>query len=607
MKKFMMSSFYINEGMDEYAPIPKTRRAAPLLTLAWFVAMQVDLVWSNLCDSDPFYITDRWLVTPRHQFLMEVCRHIRQRLNDQSTCQEWREWFCNEPDTRHIHDMNTYRLEQWFYDLRSEFGNDYISACSFIDYMFENGEYSPYYQRRFLTFLPRRWAKKPQYWPVAINAYWTRGEQNKIEKILKRLPKSIADVVIHIYCNFNSRRDFNLNKCLETIRQGPDAVWKKYRNQAPPQYYWKALYGRVPVEEDLLNWPYELIRNLKPNFKYFLRGFKTYQDYVKASDSQTYYQPHIVQAMANLFSVLGPKTEKYIQDRAIALNDSTNYWYHIHEYGIDLKPHADATVLWKWRRQQDGNLTRVANRWHEMVGVKTYQEAVAWIAASKYERVEIKALAVEAANAGYPQWAFERAQEKLKGMTFPEVETIPSVSAEADGYSMFKMDRGDMRGLFLGHYTNCCQHPDGAGESCAWHGYENQDGGFYVVTKGDKIIAQSWIWREGPDVCFDSMEMLSRDYGQKILPLYREVASKLIGKLGITRVLVGAGYPEAFDPENNVQGSVECSVDTVTSPARTPAGCYTDASDGSYRPCQQYFLAGENPPEEIMVDEEWKY
>lgn len=129
--------------------------------------------------------------------------------------------------------------------------------------------------------------------------------------------------------------------------------------------------------------------------------------------------------------------------------------------------------------------------------------------------------------------------------TTPITESIPFVSANIDGYSMFRLERDDIRGPILGLITNCCQHPWGMGRSCAYHGTENPDGCFYVVTnKKGEIIAQSWTWKncETGTLCFDNIEALDGGYSDIIRSLYMSVSLKLIGRLGITKIIVGTGY-----------------------------------------------------------------
>jgi hypothetical protein len=79
-------------------------------------------------------------------------------------------------------------------------------------------------------------------------------------------------------------------------------------------------------------------------------------------------------------------------------------------------------------------------------------------------------------------------------------------------YHLYKIPDGDMRGLLLGEFTNCCQHLANQGADCAKHGFLSEEGGFYVIAhkKTDQIIGQSWAWRgEKDELVFDSLESLS--------------------------------------------------------------------------------------------------
>lgn len=80
-----------------------------------------------------------------------------------------------------------------------------------------------------------------------------------------------------------------------------------------------------------------------------------------------------------------------------------------------------------------------------------------------------------------------------------------------EGYRFYKLPDGDIRGLQLGEFTNCCQHLAGVGEDCAKHGFLSEAGGFYVVEEKESsdIVAQSWVWRgKKGELCFDSLESL---------------------------------------------------------------------------------------------------
>lgn len=89
--------------------------------------------------------------------------------------------------------------------------------------------------------------------------------------------------------------------------------------------------------------------------------------------------------------------------------------------------------------------------------------------------------------------------------------TIDGAEFGKPEYQLHKLPDGDVRGLFLGEFTDCCQHLADAGRDCAKHGFLSEEGGFYVVAhkKTQEIIAQSWAWRGATDeLVFDSLESL---------------------------------------------------------------------------------------------------
>ncbi len=72
----------------------------------------------------------------------------------------------------------------------------------------------------------------------------------------------------------------------------------------------------------------------------------------------------------------------------------------------------------------------------------------------------------------------------------------------------------------IGDITNCCQHIDGAGDSCVRDGYTNPHAGFLVFEEsihdkdgkptGEKrILGQSYVWYdpETQTVCYDNIEI----------------------------------------------------------------------------------------------------
>ena len=103
------------------------------------------------------------------------------------------------------------------------------------------------------------------------------------------------------------------------------------------------------------------------------------------------------------------------------------------------------------------------------------------------------------------------ANDNKKGGAIPEI-AIEGKVFDKEGYRFRRLADGDVKGLLLGEFTDCCQHLGNQGSSCATHGFLSEHGGFYVVEaeKTGEIVAQSWAWRgDKGELVFDSLESLS--------------------------------------------------------------------------------------------------
>lgn len=337
---------------------------------------------------------------------------------------------------------------------------------------------------------------------------------------------------------------------------------------------WNALvwrdagFERIPKNSILfrsLSQRADLLKALKPGWKYFQRLWLKLVDVIPESDRE-----HKAQALAEVVV--------WFKDRAAAFID---------KYGLDSLemfnslPYDETTRKWvvreTWKDVSNAkNIHKVASAAKKLakngmpVGVKGFSLGAAlnlmstWL----YDDVEDQAFAMEASKWKMGQKSFTKWQKRwLKRYKHNAYETIPSVVAEVGDYRMSKLSKDDPRGPFLGEYTNCCQHPGSTGSSCAKHGMMKSDGGFYVVEKFGKIVAQSWTWRHKDIVCFDNIEAL-HDAGGAVLELYKEVSKTMIGQLGVKHVHVGSGYNDAEGLED---------LPTADKNAKAPADCYTDA------------------------------
>jgi hypothetical protein len=110
----------------------------------------------------------------------------------------------------------------------------------------------------------------------------------------------------------------------------------------------------------------------------------------------------------------------------------------------------------------------------------------------------------------YKKLFAEHSMKKTQGR-LPDIK-IDGAEFGKPEYNFYKLADGDVRGLLLGEFTDCCQHLANQGADCAKHGFLSEEGGFYVVAhkKTDEIIGQSWAWRgKKNELVFDSLESLS--------------------------------------------------------------------------------------------------
>jgi hypothetical protein len=123
---------------------------------------------------------------------------------------------------------------------------------------------------------------------------------------------------------------------------------------------------------------------------------------------------------------------------------------------------------------------------------------------------------------------------KTQGKTKDNIPDI-IIDGKDIGHPNFYMQRlkpSDPTGFILGKLTNCCQHLNGAGKSCAMHGMTSPNGGFYVWKHrekgGDKIVAQSYVWiSKNNALVFDSFEKLGLEYDKLLVPFMEQFVHEI--------------------------------------------------------------------------------
>ncbi|MFA6303119.1 MAG: hypothetical protein WC627_08320 [Legionella sp.] len=124
----------------------------------------------------------------------------------------------------------------------------------------------------------------------------------------------------------------------------------------------------------------------------------------------------------------------------------------------------------------------------------------------------------------------------------PEITiSLAQIDKRLAKYTFQKLPITDLRGLFLGEYTLCCQSMNKHGEYCAVHGMTSPLSGFYVVCDNDIIIAESWVWiGNNGQVVFDSWEFINKSQAYMCKPIITKAAQAFI-EAGFSRVLIGTG------------------------------------------------------------------
>ncbi len=119
----------------------------------------------------------------------------------------------------------------------------------------------------------------------------------------------------------------------------------------------------------------------------------------------------------------------------------------------------------------------------------------------------------------------------------------------------------DWQKLVAGELTHCCQSVGNEGENCAIEAMTNPDTDIVAIFKGDKIVAQSFVWFGKDDkkglktFVFDSWERLNDNLNFLCAPFYNEIAIILKKNHGIGKVTLGIGgntpkdiFPVATNP-----------------------------------------------------------
>lgn len=151
-------------------------------------------------------------------------------------------------------------------------------------------------------------------------------------------------------------------------------------------------------------------------------------------------------------------------------------------------------------------------------------------------------VAEQAKIAGYSQKDFEAIQKLYDEGEMREFSSIPRIQGSIDGYTYEILRCDDPLALTIGTLTDCCQEIHGVGQTSMEHSVVSPDGRVFCVKDAqDRLVAQSWFWRNQYTGCFDNIEIPDR-----IFKIY-ELEHPEIGTKGLTREVLAVYKKAAQD------------------------------------------------------------
>ncbi len=307
---------------------------------------------------------------------------------------------------------------------------------------------------------------------------------------------------------------------------------------------WKVWHNYVPKDRAVRELDEWLVAHLamKKRTQYFLRLLRRLEE----------AEEHDVLAAARLALWLGDKAEPFVRKSGLS----------VHDAGINL-PDGGVTeekvrFLFRYaHRAADAAL--VTARWDDITQMLKEADGGVLLAKGGLERglqilasfvyagVKNVEFARVAAECGVSDYGFAQYQDRwIRGLEGLKLQTVPAPRLqEVEELRLVQLGKGDPRALFAGVYTGCCQHPGGAGRTCAWHAHESSDGAIWAVERHGRIIAQAWVWRHERNLVLDSVEAtasVGNDTLAVVKTLFTKAAKGALSRLGIERVYVGTSY-----------------------------------------------------------------
>ncbi len=183
----------------------------------------------------------------------------------------------------------------------------------------------------------------------------------------------------------------------------------------------------------------------------------------------------------------------------------------------------------------------------------SYKDLLCLIQSKIYKDAQYLVFAQEAARWGINDQQYKNLEKIYEqGLQVPEL-IDPSQRFPYGNLIGRFVPRDDPRTGFFGKWTNCCQHFDGAGRSCAISSIRDPFSQLFVVEKEDgTIVAGSWVWESKfkkdnkyfKALCFDNIEAIGDyNHSQTVTEVYKATLPYL-AQQNYAKVMVGMGYQD---------------------------------------------------------------
>ena len=114
-----------------------------------------------------------------------------------------------------------------------------------------------------------------------------------------------------------------------------------------------------------------------------------------------------------------------------------------------------------------------------------------------------------------------------------DYSSIPKVEGKLGDFTYKILDLDDPMAIAVGYLSHCCFVVRGISYSALKHSMQSRNGRTFVVYYKGQFLTQSWVWRNGDVICFDSVEAGSPCHGMykddiQLVDVYKEAANKML-------------------------------------------------------------------------------